>query len=48
MVKVKVLKSALQEEETGKIASKIAEQTESTLIDVRGRTIILYKLRKKK
>jgi len=48
MVKVKVLKSAIKEEETGKIASRIAEQTESTLIDVRGHTIILYKLRKKK
>lgn len=48
MVKVKVLKSALKEEETKKIASKIAQQTESTLIDVRGHTIILYKPRKRK
>jgi len=48
MVKVKVLKSALREEETEKIASKIAQQTESTLIDVRGHTIILYKPRKRK
>ena len=46
MVKVKVLKSALKEEETKKIASKIAQQTESTLIDVRGHKIILYKPRK--
>ena len=48
MVKVKVLKSALKEEETEKIASKIAQQTESTLIDVRGHTIILYRIRKRK
>ena len=46
MVKVKVLKSALKEEETKEIASKIALQTESTLIDVRGHTIIFYKPRK--
>jgi len=48
MVKVKVLKSALKEEETREVASKIAQETESTLIDVRGHTIILYKLRKRK
>ncbi len=48
MVKVKVLKSALKEEETKKVASKIAEQTESTIIDIRGHTIILYKPRKRK
>ena len=48
MVKVKVLRSALKEEETKGIASKIAQQTESTLIDVRGHMIILYKPRKRK
>jgi RNA-binding protein len=48
MVKVKVLKSALKEEKTMKIASKIAEQTESSLVDVRGHTIMLYKPRKKR
>ena len=48
MVKVKVLKTALKEEETKEIASKVAQQTESTLIDVRGHTIILYKPRKRK
>ena len=47
MVKVKVLKSALKEEETREIASKIAQETESTLIEVRGHTIILYKIRSK-
>jgi len=48
MVKIKVLRSALKEEETKRIASKIALQTESTLIDVRGHMIILYKPRKRK
>ena len=48
MVKVKVLKSALEEERTKRIASEIAQRTESTLIDVRGHTIILYKPRKRK
>ena len=48
MVKIKVLRTALKDEETKEIASKIAEQTESTLVDVRGHTIILYKIRKKK
>ena len=47
MVKVKVLKSALKEEKTVTIASKIAEQTGSSLVDVRGHTIVLYKPRKK-
>jgi len=48
MVKVKVLKTALKEEEIKEIASKVAQQTESTLIDVRGHTIILYRPRKRK
>jgi len=48
MVKIRVLRTALKNEETKEIASKIAEQTESTLVDVRGHTIILYKIRKKK
>lgn len=48
MVKVKILKSALKEEETRGIASKISQQTGSTLIDIRGHILILYKPRKKK
>jgi len=48
MVKVKILKSALKEEETRGIASKIAQQTGSTLIDIRGHTLILYRPRKRK
>ena len=48
MVKVKILKSALKDEEAKSIASKIAQQTNSTLIDVRGHTFLLYKHRKRK
>lgn len=47
MVKVKMLKSALREEEAKDLASKIAEQTESTLVEVRGHTLLLYKPRKR-
>ena len=48
MVKVKMLKTALKDEDAKNVASKIAQQTESILIDVRGHTFILYKNRKKK
>ena len=46
MVKAKILKTALQNEEARDIASKIANQTESSLIEVRGHTFILYKRKK--
>ena len=48
MVKVKILKSALKKEETRGIASKVSQQTGSTLIDIRGHTLMLYRPRKKK
>ena len=47
-VKVQILKSALEDESAKGIALKTAQQTESTLIDVRGHTFILHKPRKKK
>ena len=47
IVKVRILKSALKDEEAKSVASKIAEQTDSTLIEVRGHTLLLYKRRKK-
>ena len=47
MVKVKILKSALGEKEAKEIASKIAEQTEASLVEVRGHTFMLYKRRRK-
>ena len=48
MIKIRMLKTALQEEEAKIIASKIAQQTDSTLIEVRGNTLILYKSRRRK
>lgn len=45
MVKIKILKSALQKGKARLVASKIAEQTGATLIDVRGHTFMLYKHR---
>ena len=48
MVKVKLLKSALMDEKAKHVAEEIAQQTEATLIDVRGHTFVLYKRRKRK
>jgi RNA-binding protein len=47
MVKVKILKTALAEDNAKQVALKIAEQTESNLVEVRGHTFMLYKHRKK-
>ncbi|MDH5754409.1 MAG: YhbY family RNA-binding protein [Candidatus Bathyarchaeota archaeon] len=47
MVKIKILKTALQEDEAKQIASRIAEQTEASLVEVRGHTFMLYKRRRK-
>lgn len=47
MVKVKILKSALQTETAQAIAAKSAEQTDSALVEVRGHVFILYRRRKK-
>lgn len=48
IVKVRVLKSALKGEEAKKTAAKIAQETASILIDVRGHTFVLYKPKKRK
>jgi len=48
IIKVKILKTALHEEETKNIATTVAEQTESELVDVRGHTFLLYKSKKKR
>ena len=37
-----------QDEEAKNIAAKIAEQTESELVEVRGHTFLLYKRKTKK
>jgi putative YhbY family RNA-binding protein len=47
MVKVRILKSALANDEAKQIASRIAEQTETSLVEVRGHTFMLYKFDKK-
>lgn len=47
MVKIKILKNALEKDEAKEIASRIAEQTEACLVEVRGHTFMLYKRRKK-
>jgi len=47
MVKIKILKSALEGDEAKQIASRIAEQTEASLVEVRGHTFMLYKRRKR-
>jgi len=48
MIKAKILKTALKDEESKNIATKIAQQTDSLLIEVRGHTFLLYKRKKKK
>jgi RNA-binding protein len=48
MIKAKILRTALKDEEAKTIATKIAEQTESQLIEVRGHTFLLYKRKKRK
>lgn len=48
IVKVKILKTALHEEETKVMASKIAYETGAALIEVRGHTFMLYRRRKPK
>jgi putative YhbY family RNA-binding protein len=47
MVKVKILQSALKTETAKAIATKAAEQTESSLVEVRGHVFILFRKRKK-
>jgi RNA-binding protein YhbY len=48
MIKAKILRTALKDEEAKDIATKIAQQTDSLLIEVRGHTFLLYKRKKKK
>lgn len=47
MIKVKMLKTALGNDETKLVAQKIADQTRSSLVEVRGHTFMLYKRRQK-
>jgi len=43
LVKVRVLKSAEEGKDLKTIADELAVSTRSTLIDVRGRTVVLYR-----
>jgi len=43
MVKIKILQSALDGDEAKETASRIAEQTGASLVEVRGHTFMLYK-----
>jgi len=42
-VKIRVLRSALHERDMDEIASQVAEETSSSIIEVRGHTFILHK-----
>jgi RNA-binding protein len=48
MIKIRILNTALKEEKTKTLASKVAEQTNSALVEVRGHTFMLYRRRKPK
>ena len=47
MIKAKILKTALHDKEAKNIATKIAEETESELVEVRGHTFLLFKRKPK-
>jgi RNA-binding protein len=47
MLKVKILRSALQTETVKLIASEAAEQASAALVEVRGHVFILYRRHKK-
>ena len=47
MVKIRILKSALQAETAKAIASRTAEQVGAALVEVRGHVFIIYRKRKK-
>ena len=47
MLKVKILRSALQTEKAKIIASKAAEQASAALVEVRGHVFILYRRHRK-
>jgi RNA-binding protein len=47
MLKIRILKSALEHDTAQTIASKAAEQASASLIEVRGHVFILYRRHKK-
>ena len=48
MLKVKILKSALQQQTAKAIATKAAEDAEAALVEVRGHVFIIYRRHRKK
>lgn len=48
MVKIRILKTALKDEEAENLSLKVAEQTGAILVEVRGHTFMLYRHRKHK
>jgi RNA-binding protein YhbY len=48
VVKAKILQTALKDVETKEVATKVASQTDASLIEVRGHTFILYKPKRKR
>lgn len=48
VVKVKMLRSVLKMEERNDLAERVARLTDSTLIEVRGNTFIIYKPRRRR
>ena len=47
MLKIKILKTALQNDKASNIAAIVAQQTKASLVEVRGHTFMLYKRHKK-
>jgi RNA-binding protein len=48
MIKAKFLQTALKDTSAREIAVQIAKETESTLVEVRGHTFMLYRRKRKK
>jgi RNA-binding protein len=48
MVKAKLLQTALKDMSAKEVATRIAKETESILVEVRGHTFILYRRKRKK
>lgn len=46
MLKIRILKSALEQDSAQAIAAKAAEQTGAALVEVRGHVFIIYRRRK--
>ena len=47
MLKIKILKTALQNDKASNIAAIVAQQIKASLVEVRGHTFMLYKRHKK-